>query len=130
MARLLLAIFICASFAVSECAPTKSKTKLDVSDPTVLAASEFAMSELRKYCDYCNDELKETYQNLKLQSLQSASSQPTSLSDGTMYFLDMTLETDKPYDGKCTDSQTVIVFQNKDGSYNGMSVERSPFLEH
>lgn len=31
------------------------------------------------------------------------------LSDGTMYFLDMTLETDKPYDGKSTDSQVCVI---------------------
>jgi len=103
---------------------------MDVNDEKVQAAAAFSIQELRKYCDYCNDELRDTYQNLKIQKLDSAETRPTTLSDGTMYFLSMTMESTVPYAGETTDNQTVIVFENVDGSYNGISVERSPFLAH
>mmetsp|Transcript_24130 Transcript_24130/g.52649 ORF Transcript_24130/g.52649 Transcript_24130/m.52649 type:complete len:138 (-) Transcript_24130:268-681(-) len=119
-----------ACFPTTEGAkPKKERTKISVDDPNVLAAKTFAQKELRKLCDYCNDELRDTYQNMEVKTIRTAEAKPTSLSDGTMFFLRMTLESTIPYQGKSTDSQTVIVFQNADGTYNGISVERSPFLD-
>jgi hypothetical protein len=105
------------------------RKQLEVDDPEVAKASEFAMRELRKYCDYCNVELKATYQNLLLKKMHKAESLPTQLAEGTMYFLQMTMESSVPYIEKSKDTQEVIVFQKADGSYDGISVERSPFLE-
>mmetsp|Transcript_19519 Transcript_19519/g.23400 ORF Transcript_19519/g.23400 Transcript_19519/m.23400 type:complete len:132 (-) Transcript_19519:1036-1431(-) len=112
-----------ASFVSADRTPAK------VTDPKVEAASKFALAELRKLCDYCEDDLRDTYQSMKLESLSKAETAPFQLSEGTMYFLNMELSTPKPHRGESKDSQLVIVFENKDGSYNGISMERSPFLE-
>ncbi|KAK3234367.1 hypothetical protein CYMTET_55375 [Cymbomonas tetramitiformis] len=104
------------------------KKVVSLTDPKVEAASKFALQELRKLCDYCSEELRDAYQNIKISKLTSAETRPTALTAGAMYFLGVELETSKPYEGKSTDSQVLVVFANSDGTYNGMSVERSPFL--
>mmetsp|Transcript_44263 Transcript_44263/g.73720 ORF Transcript_44263/g.73720 Transcript_44263/m.73720 type:complete len:138 (+) Transcript_44263:111-524(+) len=107
----------------------KDRTKVNLDDPKVQAAAKFAEKELRKLCDFCNEELRETYQNMEVKKITTAETRPTSLSEGTMYFLGVTMETTKPYLGKSTDAQTIVVFENADGTYNGISVERSPYLD-
>ena len=101
----------------------------DRGHPEVQRAGEYALAELQRVCDFCEQGLRDTYQSMRLGKLVSVERQRMSfLQGGEMFSMVVELQTAVPYEGKRADTVKVVVFQRPDGSYMGVSFPRSPFL--
>eukprot|EP00899_Mesostigma_viride_P017913 jgi/Mesvir1/26122/Mv06838-RA.1 len=101
--------------------------EIAVTDPDVVAASQFALAEVRRLCDACDSALRDTYQSARIHKILAAAVRTTTALPGRAFLLHVILETSNPVTAP-QDAQKVVVFQDEDGSFGGLSLEHSPFL--
>eukprot|EP00192_Tetraselmis_astigmatica_P014779 CAMPEP_0117649364 /NCGR_PEP_ID=MMETSP0804-20121206/930_1 /TAXON_ID=1074897 /ORGANISM="Tetraselmis astigmatica, Strain CCMP880" /LENGTH=166 /DNA_ID=CAMNT_0005455091 /DNA_START=17 /DNA_END=517 /DNA_ORIENTATION=+ len=109
---------------------TYGRVKAHVGDAAVQKAAQFAISELQGICEYCDPDTKAAYEVMELSEVHSAETKQLTVMEGTMFILNATLKTSIPVFERTEDNQVIVVFQKPDGSYTGISTERSPFLNH